>query len=265
MITGMGSTASGKFDSTRANIARVYDFWLGGKDNFAADRDLAERTLAMCPELPGWARDNRAFVCAAAERAAREGITQFIDLGCGLPTHPAVHEAVRSVNGPAKVAYVDFDPVVICHASALLDDADVTAVRADLADPENVLAQPSVRELIDPDVPTCAIFGGVLHFMSGDQARQICADWADRLASGSWLAVSVGRYQDQELLARLTANYTPAPFYNHTPDEFATFLAGLDLVTPGIGEAKRWQAGIASRLPIPNRGLYALCAAAVKR
>jgi S-adenosyl methyltransferase len=253
----------GKFDPTRPNIARVYDYWLGGKDNFAADRDLAERTLAMCPELPEWARDNRAFVCAAAERAAQAGITQFIDLGCGLPTRPAVHEAVRSVNRDARVAYVDFDPVVICHARALLHDVGVTAVQADLSDPDNVLAQPEVREVIDPGVPACAIFGGVLHFMSGGRARQICADWADRLASGSWLAVTVGRYQDPELLARLTTMYTPAPFHNHTPDEFATFLAGLDLVAPGVAEARRWRAGVASRLP--DHGLYALCAAAIKR
>jgi hypothetical protein len=260
---GTNAQELGKFDPTRPNIARVYDYWLGGKDNFAADRDLAERTLALCPELPEWARDNRAFVCAAAERAARAGITQFIDLGCGLPTHPAVHEAVRSVNGDMRVAYIDIDPVVICHARALLHDVGVTAVQADLTDPEDVLAQPGVRKVIDPDVPTCVVLGGVLHFMSGDRARQICADWADRLVSGSWLAVTVGRYNDLELLARLTAIYTPAPFHNHTPDEFGTFLAGLDLVAPGVGEARHWRAGVASRFP--DRGLYALCAAAVKR
>ncbi|MGH3169428.1 MAG: SAM-dependent methyltransferase, partial [Trebonia sp.] len=167
-----------KFDPTRPNIARVYDYWLGGKDNFAADRDLAERSLELCPELPEWARDNRAFVCAAAERAARAGITQFIDLGCGLPTRPAVHEAVRSVSGDATVAYIDRDPVVVSHARALLHDVGVKAVEADLADPESILARPEVRDVIDPDVPTCAIFGGVLHFRPGDQARRICADWA---------------------------------------------------------------------------------------
>ena len=249
-------------DTSRAHPARVYDYWLGGKDNFAADRDLAERTLAMCPELPQWARDNRAFVCAAAERAARAGITQFIDLGCGLPTRPAVHDAVKPVSADATVAYVDYDPVVVLHAKALLNDTGLTAVQADLTDPDAVLADPGLRELIDPARPACAIFGGVLHFKSPDQARRICADWADRLASGSWLAVTVGRYQDPELLARLTSIYTPAPFHNHTPGEFATFLAGLDLVAPGVAEARRWRSGVVAGLP--DRGLYALCAAAIK-
>jgi hypothetical protein len=260
---GIRAPGSGRFDTTRPNIARVYDYWLGGKDNFAADRELAEWTMAACPELPQWARDNRAFVCAVARRAAKAGISQFIDLGCGLPATPAVHEAARAVNSDARVAYVDFDPVVIVHARALLKDEGLTAVQADVTDPQAVLADPGLRKLIDLARPVCAILGGVLHFQPPAGARQVCAAWADRLSTGSWLAVSVGRYQDPDLLERLTSRYTPAPYYNHTPGEFARFLTGLDLMPPGVTEARRWLSGVIAGLP--DRGLYALCAAAVKR
>jgi hypothetical protein len=252
-----------RIDTTKANIARVYDYWLGGKDNFAADRDLAKRTLAVCPQLPQWARDNRAFVCAAAQRAAQAGITQFIDLGCGLPTRPAVHEAVMSVSSGAKVAYVDNDPVVTVHARALLSDAGLTTVQADLTDPEAVLSDPGLRAAIDVGQPACVILGGVLHFLPGTRARAVCDAWAGCLAGGSWLAVSVGRYTDPELLAQLLAMYTPAPFVNHAPGDVAAFLAGLDLVPPGVCEAGQWQAGVAAAPP--DGGLYALCAAAIKR
>jgi S-adenosyl methyltransferase len=251
-----------RIDTSRPNMARVYDYWLGGKDNFAADRELAQRTLALCPELPRWAHDNRAFVCAAARRAAQAGITQFIDLGCGLPTRPAVHEAAMSVNSGARVAYVDNDPVVIVHARALLGDAGLTAVLADLTDPEAVLADPGLRKMIDLSQPACVILGGVLHFQPAARARALCAAWADRLASGSWLAVSVGSYTDPELLAQLTAIYTPAPFQNHAAGDVASFLTGLDLIPPGVAEAGNWQAGIEAAPP--DRGLYVLCAAGIK-
>jgi hypothetical protein len=261
---GAPATALDIIDTSRPNIARVYDYWLGGKDNFAADRDLAERTLAVCPAVLPLAHDNRAFVCTVAQRAAREGISQFIDLGCGLPTHPAVHEAARAVIPGARVAYVDNDPVVIVHARALLSDPGLTAVQADLTDPEAVLADRGLRELIDVRQPACLIFGGVLPFLSAAGARAVCAAWADRLASGSWVAVSVGQCQDHELRDQMTALYTAAALYqHHSPDDVATFLDGLDLVPPGVAEAGQWQAGVAA-VP-PDRVLYVWCAAAIKR
>jgi O-methyltransferase involved in polyketide biosynthesis len=260
---GVPTTALGAIDTSRPNIARVYDYWLGGKDNFAADRDEAKRAMTACPEVPQLARDNRAFVCAVAQRAAREGITQFIDLGCGLPTHPAVHEAAQAVVPGARVAYVDSDPVVIVHALALLNDLGLTVVQADLTDPDAVLADRGLRDLIDLRQPVCLILGGVLHFHPAPRARAVCAAWADRLPSGSWLAVSVGGYTDLELLDRMTASYTAAPFQAHSPDDIASFLDGLDLVPPGITEAGQWQAGVAAGPP--DRALYALCATAIKR
>jgi hypothetical protein len=129
----MSETLPAGIDISKPNIARIYDYWLGGKDNFAVDREQAERSLELCPALHQWARDNRALVCGAAARAAREaGIDQFLDLGAGLPTHPEVHEAVRAVDPAARVAYVDYDGVAVTHAQALLaTTAGLTAVRAE--------------------------------------------------------------------------------------------------------------------------------------
>ena len=108
------------FDTSRPNIARVYDYWLGGKDHYPADRELAEKIREINPGVPVMARDNRAFALAAVSRAAEDGIAQFLDLGAGLPTRPSLCAAARAANPAARVAYVDFDPVVINHATALL-------------------------------------------------------------------------------------------------------------------------------------------------
>ncbi len=124
------------FDSATPNMARVYNYWLGGKDHYAADRAEAERLLAIYPPLRDLVRENRAFVTQAVSWAARQGIGRFIDLGAGLPASPPVHQAARAVLPAARVAYVDIDPVVLSHARALLTSDDgVTAVAADLRDP----------------------------------------------------------------------------------------------------------------------------------
>jgi O-methyltransferase involved in polyketide biosynthesis len=250
-------------DTSRPNIARIYDYWLGGKDNFAVDREQAERSLELCPGLSRWAQDNRAFVCGAAARAAREaGISQFLDLGAGLPTHPAVHEAVREVDPAARVAYVDFDGVAVTHAQALLATTDgIAAVRADLADREAVLT--AVADTIDLSRPVAVLMAGVLHFMAASQARRVCAGWISRMAPGSWLILAVGRYEDAALLERLRSVYSAAEFFNHSPADFASFFAGTDVVPPGISEGKRWLAGVSAALP--KCDVYVLSGAAVKR
>ena len=133
-------------DATRPSIARVYDYWLGGKDNFASDREMGWRMAEVNPALPLLVRHNREFIGAAVARAAAAGISQFLDLGSGLPAHPAVHEAARQVTPDARVCYVDIDPVAALHGEVLLaSDAGLAAVRADLTHPETVLADPLVR------------------------------------------------------------------------------------------------------------------------
>src|SRR6185437_3379737 len=143
-------------DTSRPNIARVYDFLLGGKDNYASDRELAGQIVALNPGLPGLVRDNRAFIIKAVTKAASDlGIRQFIDLGAGLPVHPSVHEAVRGVSPDARVVYVDHDPVVQSHVRALMAGDGVAAVGADITRPGEVLADPELTGLIDFGQPAC--------------------------------------------------------------------------------------------------------------
>jgi hypothetical protein len=250
-------------DVTRPAIARVYDFWLGGRDNFTADRKMGSRMTGLNPALPQMVRHNRQFVCAAAARAAAAGVGQFLDLGSGLPSHPAVHEAAREVNPNARVCYVDNDPMAAVHVVALLArDYGLAAVEADLADPETVLTHPDVRAVLDFAQPVGIILGAILHFRPAEAAAELCAMYMSRAAPGSWLIVSTGYYEDEELADRLQETGTYTRFWNHDAATIATWLAGLEIVPPGICEAGRWAAATGG-VP-PEQSAYTLAAAAVK-
>jgi len=231
------------FDPATPNMARIYDYWLGGKDHFPADRAEAERLLGIYPPLRDLVRENRAFVTQAVNWAARQGTGQFIDLGAGLPASPAVHQAARTVMPTARVAYVDIDPVVLSHARALLATSDgVTAVAADLRDPGAVLADPELRAVIDPALPVCVILGAVLHFMDADAARAVTGGYARLMAPGSCLVISVACHDDEGLGKQLAQEYTAAAWHNHMPADVTSFFAGLELVGPGVTEAQTWRA-----------------------
>jgi S-adenosyl methyltransferase len=252
------------FDTSRPSIARVYDWWLGGKDNFDADRAVAASMAAINPALVPMVQDNRAFVCAAAARAARAGVRQFLDLGSGLPTQPSVHEAVRAVNPDARVCYVDLDKVAAVHARALLaTEAGLAAAEVDLTQPGEVLAHADVTQVIDPAEPICVILAAVLHFLDTAAARQVAAEYASLVAAESWLIVSVGHYEDLALYQRMCAAFPSQPYRNHGPADIAAWLDGLELVPPGIAEANDWILGNRPAQP-PDRAAYTLCAAAVK-
>ena len=139
-----------RLDLSKPNVARTYDALLGGHDNFAADRELAGRLVEICPDLGGAVRENRSFTARAADWAARQGIRQYADLGCGLPAHPSAAAAARAVVPSVRLVYVDHDPIVTAHVRALLVTGDGDAsVAADLTDPASVLADPAWRGLID--------------------------------------------------------------------------------------------------------------------
>ena len=251
-------------DVSRPNVARVYDYLLGGKDNFAADREQAERMLRANPGMAQWARDNREFVCAAAARAAREGgITQFLDLGAGLPASPAVHEAARKVIPGARFASVDNDPVAVSHAQALLGKTEGLApVLADLTEPETVLKHPDVQCVIDFGRPVGIVIGAVAHFLTAGQMREVTAAYLSRVPSGSWLIISVGSAEN-EMDDQLKPVYAAAVTYCHSPADFASFFGGTEIVPPGITEARHWMAGLDAAPP--SEGLYVLCGAGIKR
>ena len=251
-------------DASKPNIARVYDYWLGGKTNFAVDRDVAARMLEQDPELRQRVRDNRRFITGVASMAAGRGIGQFLDLGAGLPTYPSVHEAAREFSPRARVVYVDNDPIVLSHARALLaKGAGLAVMDADLTDPGTVFTHPVLRDEIDLSQPVCVLLAAVVHFLPAALAAEVTTRLMDWLAPGSWLAVSFAHFTDEELLAQLYAMHTTAPFNNHGEPELARFLGDLDVLPPGIAEARRWVSGIGG---VPNdKAAYMLCGVGAKR
>ncbi len=246
MKKGMDDPAVGPagIDTSVPNVARVYDSLLGGKDNFAADRIQAAKLIEVDPSLPGLVRQNRAFINRVVTWAAGRGIRQFLDLGAGLPTHPAVHETARQAIESARVVYVDNDPVVVTHAQSLLTGPDgVTAVRADLTEPEQVMSRQTLGDRLDPAEPTCVLIAAVLHFMSADAARGLVGRYARLLAPGSVVAVSVFSADDPKVAEQARQAYTATRTYTHSRADVASFLAsaGLELVEPGVVLAHAWR------------------------
>jgi SAM-dependent methyltransferase len=254
-----GRSASSALDASRPNIARVYDYWLGGKDNFEADRAEAEKLLRIFPGLRQLVRENRQFIDRAVSWTAGQGITQFIDAGAGLPTSPSTHESARAVRPGARVAYVDNDPIVVSHARALLAGGsdDVAAVQADLRDPAGVLTNPELRTVIDPSRPVGLILAAVLHLMPVGPAAEIAAEYIRALAPGSYVIITMARYDDPVLGDKIMHEYSAGTFFNHSPEEAATFFRGLELVPPGLTSGKTWRAGMPEP-GLPRGDVYAL-------
>jgi hypothetical protein len=242
-----GAAPGLELDTTRPNIARVYDAWLGGKDNFEADREEAERLLQIYPDLRRLAQENRTFVRRAVHWLAAEcGIRQFLDVGSGLPTARNTHDVAQAAAPGSKVAYVDKDPMVVLHAHALLADGrNVRAVRGDAAEPAAILADPRVATLIHPDRPSAIILAAVLHFFPLTDARRIITEFAALAAPGSYMVISVGSSG-----RKLASAYTAGTLHDHSPDEIRSLLAGLEIIDPpGLVDALYWAPGT----PAPAR------------
>jgi len=230
------------FDITRPNIARVYDYWLGGKDNFEADREHARQMLEIYPPVAKLVRDNRQFLSRAVTWVAGHGVRQFLDIGSGLPTRDNTHEAAQAVDESCRVVYADNDPLVVTHAQALLADpgAGVEAITGDLRDPMGILGDPVVCKLIRPSEPACAVLAMVLHFFPFEQAREIASAVIRWLPPGSYAIISVG-CGDEQTGEALTSAYKAAPLYNHSPGQVAKFFGALTLVEPGLVDAEQWR------------------------
>jgi O-methyltransferase involved in polyketide biosynthesis len=253
-----------QFDPSVPSIARIYDYVLGGKDNFPADRAQAEQALAYNPLIPVMARENRQFVSRAVGWVARQGIDQFIDIGCGLPTAPNTHESARAVRPEATVAYVDNDPVVIGHLNALVakGNAGIGVLAGDVREPDRILD--GVAETTDPARPAGLILGSLLHFTPPDEARDLVARYAAALAVGSYLVVSAARMDGSGAdggYGEYSRSVTPV--YNHSAADFARFLGPLELVPPGIVDARRWHPLLGEPAFPPPRNAYMLAAVAL--
>jgi len=242
------------FDPSTPSIARVYDYLLNGKDNFAADREVAERLLAVAPLTAEVTRENRQFLARAVTWTTRQGIRQFIDLGCGMPTVPNTHQTARAVAEGTRVAYVDNDPVVLSHLRALAakGNPDVTVVDGDVREPTAIVD--AVAAGIDLSAPTCLLMGFLLHFFSPGAAQDLVARYASVLAPGSYVVLSVGRGDSDAADQGFGAYSTGAVrVYNHSVSEFASFFGALDLVPPGVVDAREWRPGWEQAVHLPPR------------
>ncbi|WP_232383276.1 SAM-dependent methyltransferase [Actinomadura violacea] len=260
--------APAEIDVRQPNVARMYDFYLGGKDNYPADREAAEKVLAVAPRTPAIARANRAFLRRAVRYMAQDAdIGQFVDIGCGLPTQGNVHQVAQSARDDAKVVYVDNDPVVLAHARALLaTDDDTVAVQGDLVRPDELLAEPRLRGLIDLDRPVGLLLISVAHCVSDDAVlKDAVATWCRALAPGSHVAVShialptSGPDQLDVALrgARVygeTKANTAMTFRDRA--QITEMFGGLDLLEPGLVDLPDWRPDgpAASPAPIPLPG-----------
>jgi hypothetical protein len=239
------------FDATRAQVARVYDYLLGGIESFGADRRQAARLLEICPSLSIVALENRYFLARAVTWAARQGITQFVDLGAGMPVYKArtgvleeVHVTAQTVSPSSRVAYVDNDPVVLTRSKSFrARNRGVAVTAADLTDPDAVLADLRLRSVIDLAQPVCFIFGLALGFVPAELASDVVAGYADRAAPGSLLVISCGRCDDEAMWDQLREASATQAAYNHAPADIKGFLADLELVPPGLVAAQNWRAG----------------------
>jgi S-adenosyl methyltransferase len=223
------------FDPKVPNIARIYDYMLGGKDNFAPDRAAAEQITAAFPEAPEGVRQNRVFLRQAVSYlAGPAGVRQFLDLGAGLPTQQNVHEVAHATAPNARVVYVDVDPVVCVHGRALLSGTEgVAMVEADLREPGQVLADPKVCELIDFGRPTALMLVAVLHFV-GDEAYDVVAALRAALAPGSYLVIShmvdtEERRADGSQVKQVYSR-TSAGLITRTKEEILRFFDGFELL-----------------------------------
>jgi O-methyltransferase involved in polyketide biosynthesis len=248
------------FDPTTPSIARVYDYLLNGKDNFAVDRAVADKLLAVAPISALVMRENRQFLARATRWAAEWGIKQFIDLGCGMPTAPNTHQSAQAVAAGAQVAYVDTDAVVLAHLRALAAQGNpgVTVVDGDVRDVAVILD--AISPGIDLSQPACLLMGALLHFFKPDEARDLVAGYAAALAPGSYLVLSVGR-ADGDAEAKGFGTYSSAgaaQAFNHSVAEFTGFFGPLTLVPPGVVDAREWHPDGGQTAPLPPRPGQAL-------
>jgi hypothetical protein len=235
-----------EFDVTTPNVARMYDYYLGGKDNFAADRDAADKILRLSLQARLAAQQNREWLKRAVQYAARSGISQFIDIGAGLPTMENTHEIAAKENWLARVVYVDNDPVVVNHGTALLaPDEQAVVVGGDLRDPRQIMGNTVLRSFIDTSKPTAVILAAVLHFIADDLAYEITGYLRDTLAGGSALIISHATADDAtpEEIDTVTSVYnrTTTPIRLRSRDAIERFFSGFDLAEPGVVDINAWR------------------------
>jgi hypothetical protein len=237
-------------DTQRANVARVYDYWLGGTHNFLADQDAGRALVAIEPLMSEIAKTNRAFLGRAVRFLAAQGIDQFLDIGSGIPTSGNVHEIAQQASANARVVYADVDPVAIAHSKAILAGNDqATIIEADVREPEKILANDAVGRYLDFSRPTGLILMVVLHFISdAEDPWQLVATLRDALPSGSYLvlghATDEGRKPAVAQATETAYNRSVATqLHLRSRAEIERLFDGFELAPPGLVYAPRWRPG----------------------
>ena len=233
-----------EIDTSKPHPARIYDYLLGGKDNYDVDRQAGEQLIAAAPEARIGVRANRAFLRRAVRHVVGTGVRQILDIGTGLPTSPNVHETALEVAPDIRVAYVDNDPIVHRHAGALLSADGTTGIAlADLRDPRAILEDPGVRAVIDFDEPVALLLVAVVHFLTeADKPEEIIATLRDALAPGSHLILShaTGDFADRSGAAAVYGRAT-ASMNLRTRTEIERLFDGFELIDPGVAQVPYWR------------------------
>ncbi|WDV56080.1 SAM-dependent methyltransferase [Streptomyces coeruleorubidus] len=236
-------------DISVPSVSRMYDYYLGGSHNFEVDREAACRAMEFMPGLPKIMQANRAFMRRAVRYAADQGISQFLDVGSGIPTFGNVHEVAQAARPGARVVYVDHDPVAVAHSQVVLegnDDADVVA--ADLRKPQEILRSPEVERLIDLNQPVALLLVAILHFVEDeDDPYGAVAELGEALAPGSLLVLTHASYEGIPLPPERAGGAVNVyqdirnPLIMRSREEIARFFKGYDMVEPGLVAMPRWR------------------------
>ncbi|WP_042394678.1 SAM-dependent methyltransferase [Streptacidiphilus carbonis] len=229
--------------------ARMYDYYLGGKDNFPADRAAAAQVVQLLPSAPAGSRANRRFLGRAVRYAAELGIRQFLDIGTGIPASNNTHEVAQAASPDARVVYVDNDPIVLTHARALLRgtaEGRTAYIDADFRDPDSILQAAQTKELLDFTQPVALLVVALLHFFSDtDNPQALLARYVEALPPGSLLILThgTGELMDPEIAARIEDTYTKSGLNirSRTHVQVLEFFKGLELVEPGLVPVHEWR------------------------
>ncbi|MGW4883658.1 SAM-dependent methyltransferase [Streptomyces murinus] len=258
-MSGQDPTAV-EIDTSKPHPARMYDWYLGGKDNYPVDEEMGRQMLALEPRVPVMARVNRAFMHRATRWLAQQGVRQFLDIGTGIPTEPNLHQVAQEVAPDARVVYCDNDPIVLAHAAALLRSTPQGAteyLQADVRDPDAIIA--GAREVLDLKQPVALSMIALLHFITdADGAHELVGRLLSELPPGSYL-----------MMTHATSDFTPEDSVTATDklkgagitialrsrDEFSRFFDGLELVDPGVEIVHKWHPELGEPVPGQDDGV----------
>jgi hypothetical protein len=252
-MTGDASRPSSSVDASVPNVARMYDYMLGGKDNFASDREAAARSIRAVPQLPYFARENRKFLGRVVRFCADAGVSQFLDIGSGLPTMDSVHQVAERITANPRVVYVDNDPVVVSHSRALLATSHTAAIPGDVTRPQEILQDAEVKGMLDFSKPVAILLVAILHFVPDEFGPgQSVAALREALAPGSFLAVSHIRFRPGQVegttplseaareLGEARKKMPPtAPVRGLK--EIGAFFGDFTIIDPGLVDVWDWQ------------------------